>query len=52
MFVPDCNNFREKITHWCQPMIKFAKAVEVSEALSPQRLQTTSVPSMHACLMT
>ncbi|XP_055975142.1 phosphatidylethanolamine-binding protein 4 [Sorex fumeus] len=30
MFVPDCNNYREKITQWPQPMVSFSKAVEVA----------------------
>ncbi|XP_055000780.1 phosphatidylethanolamine-binding protein 4 isoform X2 [Sorex araneus] len=30
MFVPDCNNYRQKITQWPQPMVSFSKAVEVA----------------------
>lgn len=31
MFVPDCNNYRQKITHWDEPIVKFPGALEVSE---------------------
>ncbi|XP_048956899.1 phosphatidylethanolamine-binding protein 4 isoform X3 [Canis lupus baileyi] len=28
MFVPDCNNYRQKITHWAEPIVKFPGALE------------------------
>uniref|UniRef100_A0A7N5KPV8 Phosphatidylethanolamine binding protein 4 n=2 Tax=Ailuropoda melanoleuca TaxID=9646 RepID=A0A7N5KPV8_AILME len=28
MFVPDCNNYRQKITHWAEPTVKFPGALE------------------------
>ncbi|XP_012582360.1 PREDICTED: phosphatidylethanolamine-binding protein 4 isoform X2 [Condylura cristata] len=28
MFVPDCNNYRQKITLWMEPIVKFPRAVE------------------------
>ncbi|XP_029793469.1 phosphatidylethanolamine-binding protein 4 isoform X2 [Suricata suricatta] len=28
MFVPDCNNYRQKITHWDAPIVKFPGALE------------------------
>ncbi|XP_077622715.1 phosphatidylethanolamine-binding protein 4 isoform X3 [Crocuta crocuta] len=28
MFVPDCNNYRQKITHWNEPIVKFPRALE------------------------
>ncbi|KAF3818390.1 hypothetical protein GH733_011807, partial [Mirounga leonina] len=28
MFVPDCNNYRQKITHWAKPVVKFPGALE------------------------
>ncbi|GAB5570231.1 phosphatidylethanolamine-binding protein 4 [Prionailurus iriomotensis] len=28
MFVPDCNNYRQKITHWDEPIVKFPGALE------------------------
>eukprot|EP00071_Canis_lupus_P032021 XP_022265578.1 phosphatidylethanolamine-binding protein 4 isoform X2 [Canis lupus familiaris] len=28
MFVPDCNNYRQKITHWAEPIVKFPRALE------------------------
>lgn len=31
MFIPDCNNFRQKITYWMEPIVKFPGAFEVSE---------------------
>lgn len=30
MFVPDCSNYRLKITHWPAPTVKFPRALEVS----------------------
>ncbi|XP_036880638.2 phosphatidylethanolamine-binding protein 4 isoform X3 [Manis javanica] len=28
MFVPDCNNYRQKITYWNEPVVKFPGALE------------------------
>ncbi|XP_048657546.1 phosphatidylethanolamine-binding protein 4 isoform X2 [Marmota marmota marmota] len=28
MFIPDCNNFRHKITYWMEPIVKFPRALE------------------------
>ncbi|XP_036744758.1 phosphatidylethanolamine-binding protein 4 isoform X1 [Manis pentadactyla] len=28
MFVPDCNNYRQKITYWNEPVVKFSGALE------------------------
>nr|XP_005329378.2 phosphatidylethanolamine-binding protein 4 isoform X1 [Ictidomys tridecemlineatus] len=28
MFIPDCNNFRHKITYWMEPIVKFPGALE------------------------
>ncbi|XP_027630744.1 phosphatidylethanolamine-binding protein 4 [Tupaia chinensis] len=28
MFIPDCNNFRQKITSWTEPIVKFPGALE------------------------
>ncbi|XP_004630787.2 phosphatidylethanolamine-binding protein 4 [Octodon degus] len=28
MFIPDCNNYRWKITHWDKPIVKFSGAVD------------------------
>uniref|UniRef100_A0A8D2I1Q6 Phosphatidylethanolamine binding protein 4 n=1 Tax=Urocitellus parryii TaxID=9999 RepID=A0A8D2I1Q6_UROPR len=28
MFIPDCNNFRHKITDWMEPIVKFPGALE------------------------
>ncbi|XP_064128765.1 phosphatidylethanolamine-binding protein 4 isoform X2 [Loxodonta africana] len=28
MYVPDCSNYREKITHWPEPIVKFHGALE------------------------
>uniref|UniRef100_H0XZ52 Phosphatidylethanolamine binding protein 4 n=2 Tax=Otolemur garnettii TaxID=30611 RepID=H0XZ52_OTOGA len=27
-FIPDCNNFRQKITHWHEPIVKFPGALD------------------------
>lgn len=35
MFVPDCNNYRQKITYWNEPVVKFPGALEVSEPAWP-----------------
>uniref|UniRef100_A0A8C0ZY54 Phosphatidylethanolamine-binding protein 4 n=1 Tax=Castor canadensis TaxID=51338 RepID=A0A8C0ZY54_CASCN len=29
MFVPECNNFRQKITYWPEPIVKFPGALDV-----------------------
>lgn len=31
MIVPECNNYRQKITTWPEPIVKFPQALEVSE---------------------
>ncbi|XP_047573309.1 phosphatidylethanolamine-binding protein 4 isoform X1 [Lutra lutra] len=28
MIIPDCNNYRLKITHWAEPIVKFPRALE------------------------
>ncbi|XP_045853391.1 phosphatidylethanolamine-binding protein 4 [Meles meles] len=28
MIIPDCNNYRLKITHWAEPIVKFSRALE------------------------
>lgn len=33
MYVPDCNDFREKVTQWGPPRVSFPKAVEVETYL-------------------
>lgn len=35
MYIPDCNDYRQKITYWPQPKVKFPGAVEVSEWIWP-----------------
>uniref|UniRef100_A0A5F9CF31 Uncharacterized protein n=1 Tax=Oryctolagus cuniculus TaxID=9986 RepID=A0A5F9CF31_RABIT len=30
MFIPDCDNFRQKITSWSEPIVKFPGALDVS----------------------
>lgn len=31
MVVPECNNYRQKITYWTEPIVKFPGALDVSE---------------------
>lgn len=31
MVVPECNNYRQKITSWTEPIVKFPGALDVSE---------------------
>ncbi|XP_008573503.1 PREDICTED: phosphatidylethanolamine-binding protein 4, partial [Galeopterus variegatus] len=36
MFIPDCNNYRKKITRWTEPIVKFPGASNVSEQGWPE----------------
>ena len=52
MIVPECNNYRQKITTWPEPIVKFPQALEVSELAwleweGPSEIQ---VPSESASL--
>ncbi|ELK19261.1 Phosphatidylethanolamine-binding protein 4 [Pteropus alecto] len=31
MYIPDCNDYRQKITRWSQPTVKFSGALESGE---------------------
>lgn len=51
MIVPECNNYRQKITTWPEPIVKFPQALNVSElawleweGCSEIRVPSESVP--------
>lgn len=48
MFVPVCNNYRQKITHWPEPIVKFPWAMEVSEQGWPARGELWASVSLRA----
>lgn len=52
MFIPDCDNFRQKITTWTEPIVKFPGALDVSERAAPREGGWVSVSSEPAHLVT
>uniref|UniRef100_A0A8D1C9X3 Phosphatidylethanolamine binding protein 4 n=1 Tax=Sus scrofa TaxID=9823 RepID=A0A8D1C9X3_PIG len=42
MVVPECNNYRQKITSWTEPIVKFPGALDCCLSNPPQLLKTSS----------